>query len=592
MYKLLVNEKEDQPYIVSIQKLLLPKVESLDVLQYPSSYDNNNDKRWKYNTINYEKENINEYIINNDEYMYNLSNNKLQNNLSNERKELYKKYLYLYANISQNNKEYNEQKEGKNTIDNDKSQNQYILEYILQQQYLQAKNNISLQETFLKSSQDITQLSSVITITNNNTNIRKACEISLQQYKNHRIITGLYFSSSIKNHGKTKLSPSPTTTNNNSNINELKNDNTVNMNQKDNQLHYIKDPQCKTWDAAPFNIKEKQKMLFLCIFPQMPIRLFLSIPCILTAWIFAKQSTVGQDKPNRENFYSMETPRIGIRKQLLYPILYLTRIFLLLFGFYNIDKIGSPSIDDLPIYIQNHITVTDAMIQYTTSSKIPSFVVREDLGTIPQQHTQLLSTGSILLDRKDLISRTEVQFEIIRRSMYNSGIQLAKKIHKKVEIYNAAIKGTRNSKDLQLNIVDDTNMEQVLKNVNERRSLIVDEFSPSFNPICVFPEGTTSCGKVILRFKLGAFRAGVPLQPAIIEYPHTNYNPAYVGQKNSTIKVLQRMASQFYNSSKIIYMKPYYPSEDEKQDPSLYTENVRKQMSEISSLPLSDLIAY
>lgn len=41
---------------------------------------------------------------------------------------------------------------------------------------------------------------------------------------------------------------------------------------------------------------------------------------------------------------------------------------------------------------------------------------------------------------------------------------------------------------------------------------------PHRRPILLFPEGTTTNGNFLLRFRTGAFIAGVPVQPTIVKY--------------------------------------------------------------------------
>lgn len=41
---------------------------------------------------------------------------------------------------------------------------------------------------------------------------------------------------------------------------------------------------------------------------------------------------------------------------------------------------------------------------------------------------------------------------------------------------------------------------------------------PHRRPILLFPEGTTTNGRYLLRFRTGTFIAGVPIQPTILKY--------------------------------------------------------------------------
>ena len=47
------------------------------------------------------------------------------------------------------------------------------------------------------------------------------------------------------------------------------------------------------------------------------------------------------------------------------------------------------------------------------------------------------------------------------------------------------------------------------------------------NPVCVFPEGTTTNGKYLTHFHRGAFVPGVPVKPVHLSYPHTQFSPHF-----------------------------------------------------------------
>jgi hypothetical protein len=51
---------------------------------------------------------------------------------------------------------------------------------------------------------------------------------------------------------------------------------------------------------------------------------------------------------------------------------------------------------------------------------------------------------------------------------------------------------------------------------------------------------------------------------------------------------LARSLMQFANCVEVIYLPVYIPNEQEKNDPMLYANNVRKAMSEASGIPVCD----
>ncbi|XP_061886145.1 lysophosphatidylcholine acyltransferase 1 isoform X3 [Entelurus aequoreus] len=77
--------------------------------------------------------------------------------------------------------------------------------------------------------------------------------------------------------------------------------------------------------------------------------------------------------------------------------------------------------------------------------------------------------------------------------------------------------------------------------------------------IMIFPEGTCTNRSSLILFKAGAFLPGLPVQPVVLRYPNKLYLPVYT------------------------------PSDQEKENPSLFANNVRKIMAKALEVPLTDL---
>ncbi|KAJ1262500.1 hypothetical protein BS78_09G112800 [Paspalum vaginatum] len=103
----------------------------------------------------------------------------------------------------------------------------------------------------------------------------------------------------------------------------------------------------------------------------------------------------------------------------------------------------------------------------------------------------------------------------------------------------------------------------------------------------LFPEGTTTSGDYLLPFKTGAFLAKAPVRPVILKYPYRRFNPAWESMSGARHVFL--LLCQFVNYLEVIHLPVYYPSEEEKEDPKLYANNVRKLMAVEGNLILSDL---
>lgn len=48
--------------------------------------------------------------------------------------------------------------------------------------------------------------------------------------------------------------------------------------------------------------------------------------------------------------------------------------------------------------------------------------------------------------------------------------------------------------------------------------------TPGLPPLCLFPQGTCSNQKAMVRFKPGAFIAGMPVQPVCLRYSNLNFD--------------------------------------------------------------------
>ncbi|KAJ8772816.1 hypothetical protein K2173_027993 [Erythroxylum novogranatense] len=103
----------------------------------------------------------------------------------------------------------------------------------------------------------------------------------------------------------------------------------------------------------------------------------------------------------------------------------------------------------------------------------------------------------------------------------------------------------------------------------------------------LFPEGTTTNGDYILPFKTGAFLAGVPVLPVILRYPYQRLSLAW--DSISGVRHVIFLLCQFTNHMEVIRLPVYYPSQEEKDDPKLYANNVRQLMAREGNLFTSDI---
>uniref|UniRef100_A0A3P8TL48 Lysophosphatidylcholine acyltransferase 4 n=1 Tax=Amphiprion percula TaxID=161767 RepID=A0A3P8TL48_AMPPE len=84
----------------------------------------------------------------------------------------------------------------------------------------------------------------------------------------------------------------------------------------------------------------------------------------------------------------------------------------------------------------------------------------------------------------------------------------------------------------------------------------------------MFPEGTTTNGRALIKFKPGAFLAGVPVQPVLLRYPN-------------------KLVSEIIG---VTFLPVYNPSPEERSDPNLYADNVQKLMAKALGVPATDYV--
>lgn len=105
----------------------------------------------------------------------------------------------------------------------------------------------------------------------------------------------------------------------------------------------------------------------------------------------------------------------------------------------------------------------------------------------------------------------------------------------------------------------------------------------------IFPEGTCTNRSGLIMFKAGAFIPGLPVQPVILRYPNQLDTVTWTWQGPGGLKILWLTLCQMHNSMEIEYLPVYTPSEEERENPALFANSVRKLMAKALDVPLIDL---
>jgi len=104
-----------------------------------------------------------------------------------------------------------------------------------------------------------------------------------------------------------------------------------------------------------------------------------------------------------------------------------------------------------------------------------------------------------------------------------------------------------------------------------------------FRPIISFPERVRTNGSHIITFSPTTFVPGCPVQPIIITYSHSYFDPAYPEVAPSFAWHFFRLLTQIYNKVEISYLPVLSPGEEEK-DSTTFAKRVRKEMLAHSQL--------
>lgn len=275
---------------------------------------------------------------------------------------------------------------------------------------------------------------------------------------------------------------------------------------------------------APWTRWEKTKVVILG--PTLfVVRVVVLILAATVQLLLARIVTIGVPlEEDRGCLYHKKPLRLW-RRLLLSPLVITNRIILWCFGFWHIrvvDRRKDRSVRPNVIVVAPHVTFTDPFIIAYAFPPLPAAVGKAELLKIPLLQSLYVAGQAIFVDRRNAKSRHACKDAIAMRA---------------------------------------------------------DPDKWDGAPTMIFPEGTTTNGRMLIQFKLGPFCPGQPVLPVLLRYPHKHYDVSWVGRNSSLPMLVLRMMLQFSNSCTVEVLEPYVPSEAEKHDPSLFAKNVRQVMA-------------
>ncbi|KAM9327769.1 lysophospholipid acyltransferase LPCAT4-like [Pholidichthys leucotaenia] len=256
-----------------------------------------------------------------------------------------------------------------------------------------------------------------------------------------------------------------------------------------------------------------------------PLRVVLATAFMLLAWPVASLRVVGLSAEERSR------PLTGWRRWLIHPILWvLGRAVFFCLGFLHVKVKGRRAdVKEAPVLVvAPHSGFFDMIIMFST--QLPMVVSRSENLSLPIIGALLECIQSVVVSRKDPESR-----------------------------------------------------RKTVAQINER--LNSNGYWPQ---MLMFPEGTTTNGRSLIKFKAGAFLPGVPVQPVLLRYPNKLDTVRWTYKGTTWYQAMWHTVSQLYTNLTVEFLPVYVPSQEEKNNPSLYADNVQTLMAKALGVPATD----
>lgn len=207
------------------------------------------------------------------------------------------------------------------------------------------------------------------------------------------------------------------------------------------------------------------------------------------------------------------------RRSLMLPVRLFARVNLFACGFQWIHIKGMPvARDEAPILVSNHVTFADPLFLFF--KHLPVIVTAYENLNLPVAGAIIKAMQAIAVDRISRESRHHASGAIKRKAMCND-----------------------------------------------------------WSHVMIFPEATTTNGKLLVQFKAGAFTPGYPVQPILIRYPHVHMDPCWVAEGPAVYWLLFRLMTQFHNFMSVEYLPVIHPTVAEAKNPFQFSERVRLTMA-------------
>ncbi|KAK8487273.1 hypothetical protein V6N13_093452 [Hibiscus sabdariffa] len=218
-----------------------------------------------------------------------------------------------------------------------------------------------------------------------------------------------------------------------------------------------------------------------------------------------------------EGWKDKQNPMPKWRSRIMWVTRLCARFILFSFGYQWIRRKGKPAPREIaPIVVSNHVSYIEPIFYFY--ELFPTIVASESHDAMPFVGTIIRAMQVIYVNRFSPASRKNAVHEIKRRAACDK-----------------------------------------------------------FPRVLLFPEGTTTNGKVLMSFQLGAFIPGHPVQPIIVRYPHVHFDQSW--GLISLAKLMFRMFTQFHNFMEVEYLPVVMPPDNKIQSPVHFAERTGQAMA-------------
>ncbi|KAL6290123.1 hypothetical protein ACE6H2_007633 [Prunus campanulata] len=194
-----------------------------------------------------------------------------------------------------------------------------------------------------------------------------------------------------------------------------------------------------------------------------------------------------------------------------------TRCILFSFGYHWIRRKGKPAPREIaPIVVSNHVSFIEPIFYFY--ELFPTIVASESHDSLPLVGTIIRAMQVIYVNRFSASSRKHAVSEIKRKASCDR-----------------------------------------------------------FPRVLLFPEGTTTNGRFLISFELGAFIPGFPIQPVTVRYPHVHFDQSW--GHISLAKLMFRMFTQFHNFMEVEYLPVVSPLDKKKESAVRFSERTCHAMA-------------